>query len=1030
MFVLFKIPFLCFAGSFLIRSQRKKRDPLKNRSTTSKYLEIQRQFDRGVLESVVNQLIIMDTGSISSSIDTDKKLTGTPTSDDAMNVVAQSPNADTTTIPQSHSTPGAGTVRIPPIESISGQKFGLNAPGGLGSSTGLFHIPATSVDSLHPIQTADPSARIAFRTPEVSLPPYAGSGNSDGVEAHSNPALSQFGAQFYASIDNPGGPSQEDDDDLDDDDGDTNLCPQGAEHTGRWTKKEHELFLEALKKYGKEWKKVAAMVKTRTVVQTRTHAQKYFQKVQKYIHPDGGEGGDGEVAPAMATASTAGAASQGKRSRAEMETSTASTASSKLPIDFDDDYFYYDTELPAHMRRTSDGPSGIGSLQHLDLPPPSPASCGKRKAAEVAVAQALSGSASPIDMERGIHTLAMMKEAVLRPRAGARGAKGATVRPMGGLSIINPDHLPSVKTEDEPHTPWDGEMKELEKKHKTSTMHVLVSTTAEQNEFISKVCGAAAMGDARALAKLLEAAKLSESLNTSGVSSEFESGDANGSTPDPAPTSAMAPPTPTSAAQAQAHASKPRSIVQEMLNRVNDSGESALMIACYDGESRYVRTSSGSKPTDAKKHSQQKTVDICKLLVDHGASTTLVNTKLRSCLHIAAEQGFDAVAKYLILKGCPVNGVDESGDTAAHLAARNGHINVLNVLSSCGANCHIRNNAARCALDVAQDCPDNKVTREEIRNAMLLMEPRLRSLILYHEDCLEHAARRESDWEGPDRLRGIMRLLLDSNEFPGHKVEISNQFEKAHVELLSRVHSPEYIAFVNTLSKRVQEESEKSMGTIPPVPFTPQVQKTMMRHEESATKHPEACDTSFSRGTLKAARRAAGAVAHAVDRVLLGRNRNAFCVVRPPGHHAGYQGLLDGAKSCGFCIFNSVAAGALHALEAHHCDRVAIIDIDVHHGNGTEDIVRRYQHPSRLFFFSCHLYDHTDGDPNEFFPGSGREDDTAHNIINVPILPMWKDAAANAHSTRSASKPTGAAPVCIATCTELLNRKFDDCLCF
>lgn len=64
--------------------------------------------------------------------------------------------------------------------------------------------------------------------------------------------------------------------------------------------------------------------------------------------------------------------------------------------------------------------------------------------------------------------------------------------------------------------------------------------------------------------------------------------------------------------------------------------------------------------------------------------------------------------------------------------------------------------------------------------------------------------------------------------------------------------------------------------------------------------------------------------------------------MRPPGHHAGYDGLLADASSHGFCIFNSVAAGALHALEAHKCPRVAIVDIDVHHGNGTEEIVRRY----------------------------------------------------------------------------------------
>jgi acetoin utilization deacetylase AcuC-like enzyme len=179
-------------------------------------------------------------------------------------------------------------------------------------------------------------------------------------------------------------------------------------------------------------------------------------------------------------------------------------------------------------------------------------------------------------------------------------------------------------------------------------------------------------------------------------------------------------------------------------------------------------------------------------------------------------------------------------------------------------------------------------------------------------------------------------------------------------------------------------------------------------------KKSEYCDTSFSAGTLHAARRAAGAVAHAVDRVMLGRNRNAFCCVRPPGHHAGYNGLLSNAKSCGFCIFNSIAAGALHALESHQCERVAIVDLDVHHGNGTEDIVKRYSQPDRLFFFSLHLYDKEEAIGYEFFPGSGNKDDTRQNIINVPITPMWHGppptsnaaaaAAAAAVSNSSGSK--------------------------
>lgn len=156
--------------------------------------------------------------------------------------------------------------------------------------------------------------------------------------------------------------------------------------------------------------------------------------------------------------------------------------------------------------------------------------------------------------------------------------------------------------------------------------------------------------------------------------------------------------------------------------------------------------------------------------------------------------------------------------------------------------------------------------------------------------------------------------------------------------------------------------------------------------------------------------------------VLVGRSRNAFCITRPPGHHAGINGLLDGGESCGFCIFNNVAAGAMHALsdENHRpkCERCAIVDIDIHHGNGTEEIVKNCDHPGRLFFFSSHLYDNDKkrGKQNvfKFYPGTGDEDDVAHNIINVPIAPMWKNSQpksrsqspvpGRSHNTRHQSK--------------------------
>ena len=150
--------------------------------------------------------------------------------------------------------------------------------------------------------------------------------------------------------------------------------------------------------------------------------------------------------------------------------------------------------------------------------------------------------------------------------------------------------------------------------------------------------------------------------------------------------------------------------------------------------------------------------------------------------------------------------------------------------------------------------------------------------------------------------------------------------------------------------------------------------------------------------------------------VLIGRNRNAFCVVRPPGHHAGVKGLLSGGESCGFCIFNSVAAGAMHAISEEKllCERCAIVDIDVHHGNGTEEIVRKCHDPGKLFFFSIHLYDNGGKGKSaqyKFYPGTGDEDDVALNIINVPITPLWKEkdpspSVSTTHNTRHRARQT------------------------
>jgi acetoin utilization deacetylase AcuC-like enzyme len=128
-------------------------------------------------------------------------------------------------------------------------------------------------------------------------------------------------------------------------------------------------------------------------------------------------------------------------------------------------------------------------------------------------------------------------------------------------------------------------------------------------------------------------------------------------------------------------------------------------------------------------------------------------------------------------------------------------------------------------------------------------------------------------------------------------------------------------------------------------------------------------DTHMSIGTLEAAYRAAGGVVKAVDLVMAGEAGNAFAAVRPPGHHAERETAM------GFCFFGSVAVAAKHALEFHGLKRVAILDFDVHHGNGTQDLV---EDDARILFCSSHQM--------PLYPGTGAANETGvGNVVNVPL---------------------------------------------
>lgn len=208
----------------------------------------------------------------------------------------------------------------------------------------------------------------------------------------------------------------------------------------------------------------------------------------------------------------------------------------------------------------------------------------------------------------------------------------------------------------------------------------------------------------------------------------------------------------------------------------------------------------------------------------------------------------------------------------------------------------------------------------------------MQTAFITHPACLKHDMGGYHP-ESPARLVAVQNQLIADGLF-----DFLQQHEapRASREQLARVHSAHYLDAIEAVSPR------EGMAYLDP-------------------------DTAMNPYTLEAALRAAGAVVQAVDLVMDGTVENAFCSVRPPGHHATRD------RAMGFCIFNNVAVGAAHALAAHGLQRVAIADFDVHHGNGTEDI---FAAEPRVML--CSTFQHP------FYPHSGAGSGSDH-IINVPL---------------------------------------------
>lgn len=205
--------------------------------------------------------------------------------------------------------------------------------------------------------------------------------------------------------------------------------------------------------------------------------------------------------------------------------------------------------------------------------------------------------------------------------------------------------------------------------------------------------------------------------------------------------------------------------------------------------------------------------------------------------------------------------------------------------------------------------------------------------IFYHPSGLDHDTGRGHP-ERPDRLRAV-KAALEEEEFASLTWETAPEATRDQLLL---AHPEEYV--------------DRIQAAIP-----------------TAGLAALDGDTIISPGSGEAALRAAGAGCAAVDAVVAGRTVNAFCAMRPPGHHA------EADKAMGFCLYSNAAIAALHARRRHGLERVAVVDFDVHHGNGTQDIF--YDDP-HLFYASTH--------ESPLFPGTGAESETgvANNILNVP----------------------------------------------
>ena len=355
----------------------------------------------------------------------------------------------------------------------------------------------------------------------------------------------------------------------------------------------------------------------------------------------------------------------------------------------------------------------------------------------------------------------------------------------------------------------------------------------------------------------------------------------------------------------------------------DDQGQSALHLACeYD------------------------LPEVATLLLDSGCDLAETLTALRdrtkgTALHKCAARNSTACAQLLLARGSDTATVDHLGNTPLHLASHydSGAVRALLVKATSKEAAALTNTCNRTAKDEADLSLRGQGTAEDAP----------RTVVLTNELCRQHftcpPAATDTTDAPPENLRRLSVILdegygcLRSGDMNAHLAWIEN-CRKADINDVLRVHEWPWVRYLQSKCEALEEDADGVGG---------------LGNLDG--------DTTVSKYTFEAALAAAGSCCQAVDLIMSKEHktgasvddaarvseapiRNAFCAVRPPGHHAGPKGLVasddGGPDSHGFCLLNNVSIGAAYALNVHrdHVKKVCIVDFDVHHGNGTEETVR------------------------------------------------------------------------------------------